>query len=210
MIFVEEQPEPDVFEEIVRQRGLRFLRNTPKPTTREFAAHSYWRNIEGDLYNAYGGICAYTCHWMSLDTGWRTVEHFIPKSVRPSLAYEWRNFRLVCGRLNARKGIHQDVMDPFCITGVVFVIDFPSLLIKPDNGLSLAEKDIALKTIARLRLNDDETCVAARLNYVKEYCTGDISFDFLRRCAPFIHREIIRQGLEPEIRDVMSIPLIGI
>ncbi|MDE0330702.1 MAG: hypothetical protein OXL41_02450 [Nitrospinae bacterium] len=204
MIFVAQQPEPDDFDENVRQPGQQFLFANPNPTSKEFAAHAYWREAAGALRSAYGEICAYTCHWISPDTGWQTVEHFVPKSVDPQRAYDWSNYRLVCGRLNGRKGDHQDILDPFVIAGVMFVLDFPSMLVKPRQDLPQPDKEAVLQTISRLKLNDDDTCVAARLNYVVDYCEGDISLDFLRRHAPFIFRELERQELRDRLRQVMG------
>ena len=114
MILVREQSEPSNFAEKVRRRGQDFLAKNPRPSAKQLADQPYWRDAAKQLYDAYDGICAYTCHWIAFDTGSRTVEHFVPKVVAPDLAYEWSNFRLVCGRLNSRKGRHQDVLDPFC------------------------------------------------------------------------------------------------
>ena len=125
MIYVERQPEPEEFDECVRQPGQEYLKSNPNPTSREFSSHSYWRKISVELHSVYGGICAYTCHWISRDTGWRTVEHFMPKKAHPHLAYEWDNFRLVCGRLNGRKGDHQDVIPTARISdsqGIPFLV----------------------------------------------------------------------------------------
>ena len=205
MIYVERQLEPEEFDELVRQPGQEYLRSNPTPTSREFSTHPYWREISAELHSAYGGICAYTCHWISTDTGWKTVEHFMPKKAHPHLAYEWDNFRLVCGRLNGRKGQHADVIDPFLIENVMFVMDFPSLLIKPYDQLPDDRTQQVLDTIRRLKLNDDETNVSARQRYVEDFCRTDISFDFLHRNAPLIHRELIRQGIEEEVREIMGI-----
>ncbi len=205
MIFVERQIEPGEFDERVRQPGKNYLETNPNPTSCEFSNHSYWRKISGKLHSGYDGICAYTCHRIWRDTGWGTVEHFVPKSVHPQLAYEWSNYRLVCGRLNGRKGKHQDVIDPFLINEVMFVIDFPSLLIKPYDQLSDDRTQQVHDSIHRLKLNENETNVSARQTYVEEYCREDISFDFLRRNAPFLYREITRQGIETDIREIMGI-----
>ena len=203
MIFVQRRPEPRDFDQRVRQPGRRFLRRFPRPTSGEFSRHDYWRSVVEDLHDAYGEICAYTCHWIARDTGWRTVEHFVPKSVDPTLAYEWRNFRLVCGRMNGRKGAHQDVLDPFEIEDGAFAIQFPSLQVRPALGIASELRDEVERTIDRLRLND-ELCILSRLAYVEPYCRGEIGLDYLRRRAPFIHREVVRQGLEAKLIQVMG------
>ncbi len=206
MIRIEPQPEPNDFEILVRRPGRQFLRRIPNPKSREWRSHSYWRNVSGELRSAYNGICAYTCHWIPTDTGAGTVEHFKPKSKHPQDAYEWDNYRLVCSMLNGRKGNHEDVLDPFTIQDGWFVLDFPSLLVKPAPDL---DDDLRAKVIAtrkRLKLNDDESCVEARLQWVRDYCEGNISHDHLRKHAPFIARQIEQQGLIDALPEIMGFP----
>src|SRR2546427_329692 len=125
MKHIDRQPEPVNFNARVRIPGRRYLNHTPAPTSKEFAAHSFWRRILSELHDAYSGICAYSCHWIPYDTGADTVEHFLAKNTHPTQAYEWTNYRLVCATLNGRKGIHADVLDPFHVQNGWFVIDFP-------------------------------------------------------------------------------------
>ena len=204
MILVKEQPEPPRFDKEVRTPGREFLRHTRNPTTDEWGSRSYWRKVLMELHHAYMGVCAYTCHWIAHDTGSVTVDHFIPKSVRPTLAYEWSNYRLVCGRMNGRKGIHQDVLDPFELSSHVFELHFPSLQVRPSvrHATDLVRR--AKKTIERLGLND-ELSVKARLVYVREYCNSHITLGFLEHNAPFIFQEMVRQNLKTDIRKVMSL-----
>ena len=122
------------------------------------------------------------------------MEHFVPKSRCPRLAYEWNNFRLVCGRFNGRKGDHRDVLDPFLLQNGVFVILFPALLVRPDVQLDEGIREKACSTIERLKLND-EISVSSRLGYVMDFCRGHIDDDFMRRRAPFLYREMRRQNL---------------
>ena len=204
MIRVRRRAAPARFAATVRQPGVRFLATNQKPTTEEFQQHAYWRKATMDLYKAYEGICAYTCHKIAYDTGWNTVEHFVPKSVDAKLAYEWDNFRLVCGRMNCRKKNHQDVVDPFQLDNGVFVLDFPSLQVRPCNGASDKPQTLAWHSINRLKLND-ETCIEARRAYVEPYCRNEITLQYLQTQAPFIYREIVRQHLVgPGICQVMS------
>ena len=156
------------------------------------------------LHTAYSETCAYSCHRIALLTGFSTVEHFVPIKVDPQKAYEWDNYRLVCGRLNGRKGAHQDVLDPFDLADNVFALDFPSLQVKPGSGLGSQLEDDVWATINRLRLNDDETCVSDRQELVRDYCTCEISFDHLRKEAPFIAHELERQGLVSTIGKMMG------
>ena len=188
MIFVQEQAEPTGFDSAVRAPGRKFLKQTRNPTTDEWRGRSYWRAVLKELHDAYLGICAYTCHRIACDTGSITVDHFVPKLTNPNLAYEWSNYRLVCGRMNGRKGTHQDVLDPFRLQGDVFELDFPSLQVVPSRRLSGGLVAQAETTIKRLGLND-ELSLGARWVYVRDYCASDITLKFLEHNAPFIFRE---------------------
>lgn len=203
MIPVQAQPEPEDFHRLVRQPGQVFLRNGKRTRVRDFSGHMYWRRVLKELHGSYEGICAYSCHWIPLDTGFSTVEHFRPREKYPHLAYEWSNYRLVCGALNGRKGNHTDVLDPFKIKAGWFVLDFPSLLIRAGPDLKPQTRTRVERTIARLQLNDDEVCVQMRYRWVMDYRNQLITWDALRRDAPFIAFELDRQGLRSSIAGLM-------
>jgi len=196
MIHVDPRPEPAAFDVRVRQRGQRFLEGHPRPTAKQWRNHSYWREIGSQLHDAYSGICAYSCHWVPYDTGADTVEHFRPKDTYPTDAYEWGNYRLVCATLNGRKGVHEDVLDPFLVEEGWFVIDFPSMLVSPNPHLDSTIRQRIQATIDRLGLNDEGTCLKSRVKWLSDYCgPNGIPFEYLRRHAPFIAAELERQGL---------------
>ena len=202
LIRIERAPEPVNFDTLVRQPGLRYLVKKPHPSVKEWNTHAYWRRILPDLHDSYHGICAYSCHWIPYDTGADTVEHFHSKSATPREAYEWRNYRLVCGTLNGRKGDYDDVLDPFDIEPFTFILDFPSLLIKPNPTLDLDLSVRVEETVKRLGLNDEGTCLKSRVDWLKNYCQGAISASYLERKAPFIMMELRRQNLEHSIAQV--------
>lgn len=78
------QAEPEGFFEKVHKPGHEFLVKNPHPKgDREWKKGAYWQKILTELYEAYSGICAYTCHWMPGDTSEITVDHFKPKSKYP-------------------------------------------------------------------------------------------------------------------------------
>ena len=58
MIPVKPQPEPDDFDEKVRQPGLAFLSQVPNPKTEDWKNYDYWRRSLPDLYTSYNKICA--------------------------------------------------------------------------------------------------------------------------------------------------------
>lgn len=201
MIPVIPAPEPLGFDAVVRQRGLRFLAKTPAPTT--WRNREYWTSAIPDLRAAYNGTCCYSAEWIPPLTGNSSVDHFRPRSTHPLLAYEWSNFRLAAARLNARKGATEGILDPFTIGDEWFAIDFPSLLVRAGNALPpqlSAAFDLTVKT---LRLND-EISVESRMRWLRAYCEGRVTFDYLMDSAPFLGRELQRQGLIIDIREIMG------
>lgn len=123
MIPVAPQPEPQGFDSGVRQRGKSFLAANPGATK----LPNYWKNTATDLYTAYKGICASTCMYFVAPG---SVDHFVPKSRRPDLAYEWSNYRLALPQVNSYKGDSVDVLDPFVVPEGWFILDFPSCLVR--------------------------------------------------------------------------------
>lgn len=203
MIRVTMQAEPQKFEREVRKPGKAYLAKVPNPTSKQFQTHAYWTRIGREIYLAYGKVCAYTCHYIAPDTGSRHVDHFVAKTRKPALAYEWSNYRLACGLVNSRKGTAV-VLDPFTIQDGWFVINFPSLLVKPDSTLSASDQIAVKYTIDKLRLNDEVTCVQARMSYIRNYCQGRIDFEHLRKEAPFLGMELERQDLVDDIKKMMK------
>jgi uncharacterized protein (TIGR02646 family) len=202
MIPVSCKPEPPHFNKLVRVPGNNFLRTTQRPTKKQWKRNDYWSLISDNLYKAYNGICAYVSIWIPKVTGSRSVEHFVPKSVRPDLAYEWSNYRLVCSLMNGRKDNHQDVLDPFTLAPNWFILDFPSLIVKSNHDLNPTDEQRVNATINRLKLNDDE-CIEARSHWLKEYCRNR-DLQFLQNYAPFIAYELVRQGITDSIDRLMS------
>jgi hypothetical protein len=95
------------------------------------------------------------------------------------------------------------VLDPFTITNGMFILEFPSLLVKPSHGIDDTLQEQVRATISRLKLNDEGTCVKARERYVKRYCRGEVDFPYLQSDAPWIAYELQRQGLVTTIKTMM-------
>ena len=203
MIRVTRQPEPEVFDELVRKPGSKYLADVPHPTSKQWAAHDYWTRVKDELYEAYGQVCAYSCFWIPMTTGFRTCDHFVPKASTPKLAFEWTNYRLCCGTMNGRKQTHEDVLDPFKLKDGWFVIDFPSLLVRAADGLTPNEASKIATTIKALGLNDEGTCRRERCHWLREYCQQGWRIEYLETKAPFLASELRRQHLVRKIRDVM-------
>lgn len=206
MISVKKQPQPADFSRLVGKPGEAFLKEAPHPT--DWKGRDYWTRTLRDLYDAYHCICAYSALWIPPCTGNYSVDHFIPKSVKPRLAYDWGNYRLASAKMNSRKRDYQDVLDPFKLGADWFVLDFPSLLVKPNPALRTKKKALVVATIQRLKLNDDDTCVQERLHWALVFCKMR-DMDFMKRYAPFIAYELERQGLVEKIVSIMGCDLLG-
>ena len=203
MIPVHPQPEPLTFDSIVRSPGRRFLRRNPNPTNRDWKKAPYWQKSLPDLYNAYGGICAYCAEWIPPNTGEASVDHFVPKSIQPNMAYEWSNFRLAARRFNALKENSTDLIDPITLSPDWFILDIPSLQIKPNSNISNADATRVTRTITALRLNDERS-INSRERWIRDYCRKLFNFDYLMQNAPFIAYELERQGLKDQIINIVN------
>ena len=150
-----------------------------------------------DMRQLYHRICAYSAHWIPAETGTDSIDHFLPKTSYPALAYEWSNYRYVSLRFNQRKGVHA-ILDPFTLEPNWFLLDFASFLVQPSPVL-LPEQEMTVNdTIRILMLNSDEDLVESRRAWVECYQEGQCTFGFLARRAPFIAYELKRQGLVAE------------
>jgi uncharacterized protein (TIGR02646 family) len=206
VIPVAPQPESPTFNEEVRVPGDKFLRKLGNltPTYKQWIGHNYWKYIRYDLHDAYNGICSYCANWIPRGESSPTIDHFIPKSIRPDLAYEWSNYRLACPLINTRKKDYQDVLDPFTLHYNWFFLDFPTLLLKPNPELSVQDQQRVWRTIKRLKLNEDETFIHSRNHWLEAYCREHTPYSFLKKHAPFVAYELERQDLVDSIKTIMD------
>ncbi|WP_375769775.1 hypothetical protein NR798_02495 [Archangium gephyra] len=188
MIHVEPQPEPPDFDAKVRQPGRAELASP------EGELRPLWRHCATQLWEAYKGVCAYSSLHIPRGTGALSVDHLLPKSKRRELAYEWRNYRLACVRMNARKNDLEDVLDPFEVRDGWFALELSTLQVIPGDGLPEALRARVQKTIDRLDLNDVEF-VRARESWHSAWRDGDMTFRLLRKYCPFLAKELVRQGV---------------
>lgn len=202
MIHVDPQPEYPEFDLEVRTPGLRFLEMTPCPSSRDFNRHNYWNKARKHLHRSYSGLCAYTSLYLE-DSD--SVDHFLPKTKYPHLAYEWDNYRLARQKVNFNKGSSEQVLDPFTIQNGWFVMDCPSCLITPGPGLDSDTKTQVENTIGVLKLNADDGLVQERCDWLVSLAKDEITLDFLRRRYPFLASEITRQGIEQDLKTVFCI-----
>lgn len=123
-----------------------------------------------------------------------SIDHFLPKTTHPQLAYEWSNFRLASGRVNNSKGNLTTILDPFLIQDDWFFMDVPACLLRPNPDLPKDLRNKISETINTLRLNQDDSYVQGRCNILIDYARGDITIGFLDRRYPFLAKEIRRQA----------------
>ena len=198
MIHVSVQPEPAGFDANVRQKGIAYLRNKKidldKPIPPNTAIFPYWRDCMDDLYSNYQGICAYLAVYFERVTGGGSIDHFIPKSKRADLAYEWRNYRLACSIMNCRKRDYEDMLDPFEIEDGWFHLELVSGRIYPNPNLDAIRNEFVQATITRLGLDYDGNR-EMRARHYQEYREGFFTAAYLKRRSPFVYLEALRQGL---------------
>jgi uncharacterized protein (TIGR02646 family) len=197
MIHVAAQPEPASFHVQVRQKGLTHLKRKKialdQPLPPKTKIVPYWRDCLDDLYWSYHGTCAYLGIFFERVTGGGSVDHFIAKSQRADLAYEWSNYRLACSTMNSRKYTYDDVLDPFHIENGWFHLELVSGRVYPNPDLPDGVKAQVKATIERLGL-DDPGNRAMRARHFQLYIDG-YPTDFLKSYSPFVWHEATRQGL---------------
>lgn len=198
MIHVDAQPEPDNFDTDVRQKGITYLQQNAIDLTQPLPPNTtitaYWRACLDDLYTRYRGVCAYLAVHFERTTGGGSVDHFIAKSQRADLAYEWDNFRLACSIMNSRKNNFEDVLDPFDVLNGWFHLEVVSGRIFPDPALNAPDKTAVQATIDRLKL-DDYGNREMRARHYQEYRDGYYTAAYLQRRSPFVFMEVRRQNL---------------
>lgn len=192
MIPIQPQPEPSDFNQKVRVPGQAFLDVTPHPKGKNaWKNKEFWTKAIPDLKTTYGAICTYSSLRIFPDEI-ATVDHFIPKSQTPALAYEWSNFRLAKHRINSKKG-DSTVLDPFKIENDWFVLDFVTFMVHPNKNLSEDQKGKIRETILRLGLNHQDY-VEMRTLWYDEYKDNILRLEYF---SPFIAYEMRRQEIVP-------------
>ena len=153
----------------------------------------YWHKVLGDLLASYDRICSYLCLYIPRGTGAPSVDHMFTKSMRWDQVYEWTNYRLACSLMNGRKRAIASVLDPFEIEDGWFALELVEFQVVPGEGLARDDLAAVEDTVTRLRLND-LICCEARAEYAEDYWNGQVRFAYLMRRAPFVARELQRQG----------------
>lgn len=198
MIPVSLAPEPLFFDKKVRKKGHTWLRKHGIPrrgvVPKEKELPAYWRKFSKELWSVYSGICAYYAIYFEFVTGASSTDHFIAKSKRAGMAYEWTNYRLACIDANRNKNMYNDVLDPVGLAPQTFFINFADGSIFPNPKLLGSKKNMAEKTIDRLKLNSNEM-KKLRTKHFSQYRKGLYTAVFLQKQSPFVYLEMERQGL---------------
>ncbi|MBF0143922.1 MAG: hypothetical protein HQL59_10755 [Magnetococcales bacterium] len=198
MIYVDAQPKPDTFEKKVRQKGLAWLRKNKialdQPLPPGTNIKPYWRDCLDDMHASYNGCCAYLAVFFERATGGGSVDHFIAKSQRADLAYEWSNYRLSCSKMNSRKRDSADVLDPFEVETGWFHLELVSGRIFPNPKLQGKQQKAVKATIDRLGL-DGAGNREMRARHYQQYLDNQYPAIFLKKQSPFVWMEAKRRGL---------------
>lgn len=191
MIRIQPQPQPRLFNGLVRNPGLKFLSSLPSLAKINWKGRDYWRHVAADLYKRYNGICAYLC--CPVGPGSFEVEHYKPKSKFPLCAYCWSNYRLASSGINKRKGTRR-VLDPFKVKTDSFRINLFDGSIHVSGTHPAAYTKLCQDTIDALRL-DGELERGSRMKPIDEYLHLDMSLNLMQGQYPFVYSELVRRGI---------------
>jgi len=191
MIPVKLQDEPKNFEKKVRQPGKKWL---AKRSVENTEVKNYWSKVKEEIYESYSGICAYYAEKIHRSTSFHQIDHFLPKSKFPDLAYEWSNYRLSSETANRRKWDFEDVLDPFTIEHDTFRLWLHSGEVTLNPNLDSTLRLQAETTMQRLQLNHEDL-KRSRCDAFNKFSSGRIDAIELLERAPFVHYEAVRQGL---------------
>ena len=222
MIRVDRVPEPPDFETLVRRPGqaalLELIGDPAAPPRRgprrqkvadriaDIPAANLptcWRDCLPQLRAAYRDTCAYLGMKIHAATGAATIDHFRPKAAHQELAYEWSNFRLAAQQVNANKGEHEDVIDPFEVEDGWFELNVGTFEIRASPGIDPQQRIRIELTIARLNLNEPTFCKTReeyhdRYHGLGEAVRGDLRealpLAWLREECPYVASELERQA----------------
>jgi hypothetical protein len=149
-----------------------------------------------ELREAYAGLCAFLALYIEPATGDASVDHMLPKSRRWDLVYEWSNYRLCAGLINALKSDLDGLIDPFECEAGWFALELVGYQVILGPALPAARKAQAGATLPLLNRRE---CCRQREQYVRCYEQREISLSYLERRAPFVASELRRMGhLHPE------------
>jgi hypothetical protein len=188
MMRFERSPEPPRFDEQVRKPGNAWLAANPDAKSERFP--DLWTKCCKDLAASFSDLCGYSAMWTSRPT----VDHYICRASREGrpLAYEWTNYRLADGPMNAAKGTwDRRILDPFEVRDDWFEVRLPNLeLDLVEERIPLERRDDARFTVRQLGLRDSEEILEIRRSWYDTFVEGDVTLAWLARRAPLIARAV--------------------
>jgi hypothetical protein len=216
MIPVNLGPEPDDFDQRIRQPGLRFLNSAGFAATSvvarakfkrpEGGKPDYWRAAKANLRAAFKGCCAYSCFLLedsltpSLEELSASVDHFQPISQSPAyLACEWLNLRLAWELIDHHKQSKLVPLDPYAIHQSPFCLDVGDFgLLLPREDLAKQQYEDAEITIRALGLNQ-HNCTLRRRAWADDFMANAHHYGdaLMQRWQPFLWQELKRLAAIP-------------
>ena len=189
MIRFEPRPKPPGFEARVEARGAAWL--AAHPTGRPPA---YWGEFAVQVADAFGSLCAYSAMYEPVGT----VDHFVSIDEDRRRAYDWTNYRLCQGWINASKQALRstEILDPFEVVNEWFEVLLPSMQLVLTAQVPSAARERAQRMLDRLHLGHDERVVRQRRAWYELYQAG-LSLAELAKKAPLIAAAIRRQLAGP-------------
>lgn len=191
MMRFERPPEPEYFDEKVRQKGNKWLAEHPEANSSDYP--DYWskcKKCKADLAKGFNSLCAYSLiRIRRLKHG--TIDHYISQKNDKTQVYEWDNYRYASSDPNSLKGNYDDqILDPFEVEDDWFEIILPSCQLLLTNYLPQSKIKKAKFTLEQLQLKDGEQLIEERQNLYFDYIKSKITLDYLEDEAPLIARTI--------------------
>jgi hypothetical protein len=178
-------PEPEDFDQTVRQPGQNWMQVNPSKLPKD-----YWSTFKDQLAEVFQRRCAYTAMRI-LPTKIGTVDHYFSKQKYPQLAYEWSNYRYSLGLVNSCKGTYDDrILDPFEVQDDWFEVQLPSLQLVLTDKIPPELREKAEFTIKQLQIQNSDWVIEQRAYYYDSYQRGEITLECIERDAPLLGRAI--------------------
>lgn len=184
MMKFDRSPEPQDFDAKARQPGNQWLKENPNNPPKD-----YWSSFKPQLATGFRNLCGYAVMRIVSQNG--TVDHYLSKSNRRDLAYEWTNYRYSFARINSCKSTYDSkILDPFEVEDDWFEVLLPSLQLVLTDAIPEQYRKRAEFTIKQLQLQDGDWMLEERQYYYDAYKNGDMTLNQLERDAPLIARAI--------------------
>jgi hypothetical protein len=189
--------QPGLFELNCREPGNTWLAEATNADKDPHEKSEWWSQFKPDLEAHFSGRCG----WLATSlVGEGIVEHYLSCGPRkdenqnsvPSphrhLAFEWTNYRYASGRVNSRKGNHDDaILDPCKVEEGWFEITLHGFQLLMTDAIPDEHRAKAVFTLSELKLRDGHDARRARWNWYERYWNGGTPYlDLLERDAPLV------------------------